>query len=47
MAERRMKKREGSLKDYSSTNQGIIGKRAVARGLGTIPPMVIAFHSES
>lgn len=47
MAERIMKMREGSLKDYSSTNQGIIGKTAVARELGTVPPLVIALHSES
>lgn len=47
MTERRMKKREGSLKNYSSTDQGIIGKTAIARELGTIPPIVIAFHFES
>lgn len=42
-----MKKKKGSLKDYSSTNQGIMGRTAVAGDLGTIPPIVIVFPFES
>lgn len=47
MTERRMKKREGTLKDYSSTNQSVTGRTAVARELGTIPPIDIMFRFES